>query len=123
MKAIHIQPMQWEHIPDISEMSILETDAQCFREIRDVLKKYDALDRFGLTLIHSHFEIGEDELMMELTDAANRTHTVKPIPMTEIDEKELTITHWKFTDDESVVAKGCACARRPDSHLGYHRPT
>ena len=38
-----------------------EKDAVCFKDIREVLIKHNALDRFGMCLIHKHFEMSEDE--------------------------------------------------------------
>lgn len=35
--------------------------AACLAELREVLGKHDRLNRFGITLIHKHFELSEDE--------------------------------------------------------------
>lgn len=122
MTDVAIQPMMWEATPDISDVDeFSEADVQCFREVRDVLKKHGALDRFGMTLIHKHFEIGPDEVLMEFTDCATRTHTIRPVSLEEVDQSDVSVTHWKLTDGEPVVARTCVCARGPDSHYGYHR--
>ncbi len=36
---------------------LTESDAPMVKELAEVLKKYDALDRFGLTLLHQHLMI------------------------------------------------------------------
>ncbi len=58
---------------------------------------------------------------MEYTDLDNRVLIIKPIKKAEIDYDEVTTTNRKFTEASEIVVSGCVCARRPDSHLGYHR--
>ena len=121
MTNITIQPMMWSETPDIGEVTeFSDDDTKCFREVRDVLKKYNSLDRFGLTLIHHHFDISEDEVLMESTDAENRVQTVRPVKLEDIEDHDVTITHWKLAEGDSVVMRTCVCARG-DGHYGYHR--
>ncbi|MFO3723167.1 hypothetical protein [Pseudomonas sp. HLMP] len=124
MSNVSVQPMQWKPVEDISSVSPFSPeDAECFRELRDVLQKYDALDRFGISLIHRHFDISEDEEMMEYTDHENRILVVKPVKKSEIDWNFTTITNWRLTEGAEVAVVGCTCARNSNGHLGYHRGT
>lgn len=124
MSHVNVQPMQWKPVVDISTVSPFSPeDAQCFRELRDVLLKHNALDRFGISLVHRHFDINSDEEMMEYTDHENRTLIVKPVKKSEIDWEHTTITNWKLTEGEEVATVGCGCARNANGHLGYHRST
>jgi hypothetical protein len=60
-------------LPDIKDaMPLGEEDRACMVEIRDVLRRHGALQRFGLTLLHRHFELAEDEVLVESVDAKNR---------------------------------------------------
>lgn len=122
MKNVTIQPLQWERIPDISKVDqFSQKDEQCFRDVRDVLKKHGALNRFGLTLIHSHFDLADDEILLEETDIETRTQTVKPVKESEIKVEDVTITNWKLSEGEDFSMKICVCARSTSSHFGYHR--
>ncbi|PJC95810.1 hypothetical protein GQ37_025365 [Janthinobacterium sp. BJB1] len=124
MHSLNIQAMQWQPVADISAVQSLQADdLACFRELRDVLLRYGALERFGISLIHRHFDIDDDEELMEYTDAAARTLTVKPVKKSDIDWNHTTITNWKLTEDEEVARIGCGCARNSGGHLGYHRGT
>lgn len=119
--AIAIQPMQWSEIPDINEVTEFSShDEQCFREIRDVLKKYNALDRFGMTLIHSHFDLAQDEVMMETTDVQARTQLVRPVKKTSLANELYSITNWKLCDGEELIARVCVCGRTDQGHTGSH---
>ena len=125
MTTVHVQAMQWGDIPDMGDSDLLpfssDNDAECFREIRDVLKRHNALQRFGVFLIHKHFEIAEDEEMTECTDHEGRTLTIIPRKKADIDPSVTVPTHGIVTDTEQVAAACCECARNPSGHLGYHR--
>jgi hypothetical protein len=121
MTQISVQPMEWSKTADIEDVEPFSgKDAECFREIRDVLKKYDALERFGITLIHSHFTIGEDEEMVEFTDHENRTLITRPVNRSQIDDRQVTVTNWKLMDGDVVAMRVCSCARTNQGHSGGH---
>ena len=95
---VSVEPMQWNRIVDISETKpFTEKDAACFLELRDVLKKHNALDKFGINLIHRHFDIADDECMLEHTDIKNRTLTIKPVKKSSVEQGSTTITMWRLT--------------------------
>ena len=57
-----ISSMQWALVADIDDVHKLDdTDAECLREIRAILARHKKLERFGVTLVHSHFHIDDDE--------------------------------------------------------------
>ena len=119
--AVAIQPLQWESVPHISRAAEFSArDEACFREVRDVLRRHDALDRFGLTLIHSHFPVAEDEILLEETDTRARTQTVRTVKRDEVVDADVTVTNWRLTDGDAVHARTCVCARTSDSHTGGH---
>ncbi|WP_444921767.1 hypothetical protein ACJJID_05145 [Microbulbifer sp. CnH-101-G] len=121
MNRVAVQPMQWKSIIDISETEDLTSnDMACFVEVRNILKKYGVLDKFGLSLIHKHFEIAPDECMLEHTDLNTRTLTIKPVKESELVPGDTTITMWRLTDTDKVAEVGCRCARSPDGHWGRH---
>lgn len=124
MTTVTVQPMQWGPLPYMGDADLAafsSADADCFRDIRDVLKKHGALQRFGVFLIHKHFEIGDDEEMVECTDHATRQLVIHPRRKDQIDPKTRIATNWIFTDTEEVAAACCTCARNENGHMGYHR--
>jgi len=40
-------------------------DQQFFNDFKELLEKYNNLDRFGICLLHNHFPIQEDEILVE----------------------------------------------------------
>lgn len=74
MQNIQIAPMQWAALPDIADVSRLEeTDHACLDEVRTVLLKHKAIGRFGVHLVHKHFDLAPDEVLVEYTDSDART--------------------------------------------------
>lgn len=125
---IVMQPMQWARIPDVHDIAPLsERDADCLREIRDVLLRHNVLDRFAISLIHKHFDIASTEQMVEFTDTDKRTLTIKPIAASEgLPTLETT---WRFSTDTTAMQTLALCIYRcyynPNStpqHVGQHGP-
>lgn len=60
-------------LPDIDAIEPLnEKDLPCIQEIQQVLEKYGSRGRFGLHLLHEHFDVAPDEAMVETVDYENR---------------------------------------------------
>ncbi|MET9489769.1 hypothetical protein [Nocardia sp. NPDC006630] len=80
MSRVALNPLQWnslEHIDDVRPID--DSDAACLEEIRLVLSKYGNLGRLGIALLHSHFQLADDEMMLETTDTEQREHWVRPV--------------------------------------------
>lgn len=118
--AIVTRPMQWAAIPDISAVPPLsDKDADCFRELRDVLARHNCLDRFGINLIHSHFPLAEDEVLVEDVDAANRTLTVRPMKKGIVPPS--VETQWQLSTGDAVQICHGYCITNV-SHQRHHTP-
>ncbi|QES48821.1 hypothetical protein DEJ50_14320 [Streptomyces venezuelae] len=48
-------------------------DTEFLRDLVAVLAKHGNLDRFGLCLLHDHFPLGADEVLVETNDPTTRT--------------------------------------------------
>jgi hypothetical protein len=119
---IIIQPMVWRRERDIADVEPLsEQDAKVLGELRDVLVRHNAIDRFGISLLHKHFDLSEDERLVESTDLETRTLTLKPTS-SKIEDRTIT-TAWRFTVDSSSATPELRCVTEcpwgPDSkHQG-----
>ena len=124
MNTIIMQPTKWSELPDIdSVVEFSDGDADCLREIRDVLKKHGCLERFGISLLHTHFDIAEDELLLETTDTKERTQFIRPVKIKDYqgrDDLSLMTTALKFVDGDIVATIRCGCGRDKDGHTGEH---
>ncbi|NEW75316.1 hypothetical protein [Streptomyces rhizosphaericus] len=69
-------------------------DAEFVRDLIAVLEKHGNLDRFGLCLLHDHFPLDTDEVLVETNDPKSRTLHIRV-------EKAGTTRHakpsqWRF---------------------------
>lgn len=109
--------------PDIDAVSPLsETDKFCLNEIAKVLSQHKLEGRFGITLLHKHFDISDDEIMLETQDRARRELRSAPVKMTSLRDVPFTETQWRVTSGEIKVVAGCAGGYEGammTSHYGY----
>jgi len=83
--VIHIRPhtlRDYAILPDIDSLgmgTLNEGDLACLEEIGELLIAKGANSRFGITLLHSHFPIGDNETLVEQASAGERAFTVRPV--------------------------------------------
>ncbi|MEM1395012.1 MAG: hypothetical protein AAGG00_17315, partial [Cyanobacteria bacterium P01_H01_bin.150] len=88
-------------------------DQEFAKEFRELLIKHGNLDRFGLTLLHEHFALEEDEILLETNDPEARTLSLEVIKRSELANGNLKATSWNFstmTDGEISLKSMTACA-------------
>ena len=71
-----LMPQSLPSIEDVKEFG--PEDVACVGEIRDVLRRHGALQRFGITLLHRHFELAPDEVLVESVDVEHRA--IRQVP-------------------------------------------
>jgi hypothetical protein len=125
VNAISIAPVQWSTLENIDDVTpIQEDDAPCLAEIRDVLKRHGKLTRFGVALLHSHFDLAEDEIMLETSDPASRRLVTQPTKLQEAGGSNVG-TIWMLREGDVTTMSWCAsyCKRLPisNTHDPRHR--
>jgi hypothetical protein len=100
MDSIVVQPMVWRNERAIDNVEPLsERDAAVLRDIRDVLRRHQVLDRFGINLLHKHFDISDSEQLVETTNPEMRTLTLRPMPAATCGE--MIATSWRFAENDT----------------------
>ena len=112
-------------LPDISEVRpISEEDEICLNEIREVLMKHNSLNRFGITLLHGHFDISDDEILVEVCDVENRKLISSPMKREEVAKAKSIETNWRFDADQQQLPRRICIEScfdgGPIGHLAYH---
>jgi hypothetical protein len=121
MSHVALNPLQWstlEHIDDVRPID--DSDAACLEEIRLVLAKYGNMGRFGIALLHRHFKLSDDELMLETTDVEQREHWVRPIRKSHLAQAGLQPQSTILRFDESGHSQYCGCYVDNHGHTGRH---
>ena len=121
-QAVSVQATRWSAFADVDQVKqISDDDAACLRDVRDVLAKHGALDRFGVSLLHSHFGMSDDEMLMETTDEVTRVQTIRPISLSDgynVPGQTMMITQLKLCEGETIATVGCGCLRDKNGHTG-----
>jgi hypothetical protein len=78
------------------------------------------LDRFGVTLLHRHFPIGEDEVLIETCDDEKRTLTMEVAPKAILGNTGIKATAWRLSDDEIMLGCYSACVAASGGHKRKH---
>lgn len=111
------KPQSCEVLPDISEAEPLsENDQALVSDLVDVLRRHNAVGRFGLTLLHQHFPVGEDEVMLETTDRAAREQLLRPVKKVELEGVDYKETSWRLDSGTPLMA--CVCVYVSDGQGG-----
>lgn len=119
MPDVIVKPMQWIQIKDLHECDPLgASDIECMKDVRAALEKHGKLDRFALHLIHKHFVIDDDEILVEYSDANSREQFFRVEKIDSCDAKASIPTTWTLDQMEPVAV--CVCAKRSSGHLGRH---
>jgi len=107
-------------LPDITEViELCDSDLPIMDEIYQVLKKHDALKRFGVTLLHEHFDVADDEVLIELTNRESRTQTIKPVKKDHPFLTDAIETSWRL--DTGMPVMSCKCVKFGGNHEHHER--
>ena len=109
MRPEEIAPSDTGHVELLSL-----ADESCLREVREVLKKHNALSRFGITLLHQHFPVADDEVLLETCDPETRTLTIRPTKTEQLINPIETSWYWRNDTPEVLLACDKLC------DLGHH---
>lgn len=101
--------VQMNAFPHINQVEgLCKTDDECMAEVQAVLAKYGKTAKFGITLLHKHFEVSNSEVLVEHCDEVNRVLTCKPISVAELPSAQLIQTAWRFTEaGERISVRDC----------------
>lgn len=103
-------------IDDVRPFS--DEDKQCFTELQEVLERHGALQRFGVTLLHTHFPVYEGEVLVEECDEESRTLSLRPMKKVGIKEENLMQTNWRLDTGDSVQGCTAYCLMDGGRHVG-----
>jgi hypothetical protein len=87
----------------LEEARFTESDKVCFEEIIEVLKKYNLIDKFGIGLLHDHFPIKEDEILLECTYPDDKTIHTETIRRDDVKDVNHIETAWYFDKKSNKI--------------------
>jgi hypothetical protein len=107
-EPIRASSIQFADVSDFHDVAPRNADDQaCLDEVRAVLEKHGRLDRFGVCLLHKHFDLREGEILKEVCDPEARTLTIRPVSKKSVDRERVIPTAWDLrSDTEMIVCLG-----------------
>lgn len=118
MEKLVLETVQYSKLTHIDEIEpINERDFEVLNEIKSILVKHNYTDRFGVTLIHKHFDLAEDEVLMETTDEEARVSIIN-VQKSSGTEMNTIETTWKFALD---IRAETICVLKCHYFLGHKR--
>lgn len=93
------------NLMDVHELS--EKDDTCLKELQEVIEKYGLTSKFGVALLHKHFEIEKDEVLLETNNPIERTLQASPIKMSEVQNDDYATTLWRFDNGHRYGCSYC----------------
>lgn len=102
----NIQATQFSSFPHINEVEPLSaSDTVILERIKDILLEHGAIDRFGVHLIHKHYDIDDDEIVVEYTDEEKRIQTTIVQHRDVLNSSLRPIeTQWRFNRETASMA-------------------
>lgn len=74
----------------------------------------------GVVLLHSHFQLGEDEMMLGTTDVERRERWVRPVSKSDLEGRGLRAQTTIVRFDTSGYSQYCGCLQDKHGHTGRH---
>lgn len=110
---------KWSEFPNINDIhrDIDEADNACLADIAKILKAHGKEWRFGVNLLHSHFEISDDEILLETNDPIDKSLWIRPVPKAEFEGGRVSATAWCLAD--GAESMNCFCRIDNGQHIGH----
>lgn len=111
---------QWSKLPRINvvERDLDDADSECLREVAAVLKKHGKEWRFGVNLLHSHFDLNDDQVLIETSDPIDQSLWIRPVSKASVANDDVIATAWCLASGEPQM--GCVCKRLGNDHAHHH---
>lgn len=121
MLELHMRGLQINELPDISAVAEFNAlDTACLTELREVIRRHGLTQKFGIALLHRHFELADDEVLLETCDVEGRSLLTRPVRRSEIQAGQNVTTLWKFVADGEAVDSERECEQVCPMHGTKH---
>ena len=120
MDKLTLETIQWTSLSDIDNIDpISDKDYEVLAELRSVLLKRGFHNRFGICLLHRHFDLSANEVLMETTDPEARISTLKVEDAAATSSGSIG-TMWRFSPDTPPLV-AVKCVVRCHTAIGHTR--
>ena len=98
-----LETVQWSRLQQIEDLKpIGDEDYDVLEELRQVLLRRGYQNRFGICLLHKHFDLQPGEAALEESDEDVRVSTIRVV--SEDVARTAMETAWSFSADSEIKA-------------------
>lgn len=88
--------LDYTHLAYVDDLGDLDDcDRSCLSELHEVMSRCRRLTRVGISLPYKHFDMAEDEALVETSDSLNRILTIAPDIIAEYTVANYIQTVWR----------------------------
>ncbi|WP_082837066.1 hypothetical protein [Labrenzia sp. OB1] len=103
---LDVQPLSSRNLPSFDHAEPLAHGDEAFlQDIVGVMEKHGNLGRFGLCLIHDHFDVGVDEILLETNDPETRTLHLETVKLADLNA-DMKFTSWDVSKWDGSDLRG-----------------
>ncbi len=93
-------------------------DDAVMADLHRTLERHGALDRFGISLLHQHFDLEEGEIMLEETNKAERLQQMRVVQAADLENVANIATAWSLESGMPLMRCTCQQSGGEHQHLG-----
>jgi hypothetical protein len=83
-----------------------------------VLERHGKQHLFGVVLLHKHFDLEDDEILLEEQNPSARSISSHAVKVSELAGKSYKVTSWRL-DHGTIRPIGCCAMGMYGQHYGY----
>lgn len=101
------------------------SDRACLSELKAVLERFAKTKRFGVSLLHRHFDMADDEVPLESLGEEERTSVTRLCKVADVAGVSIA-TAWRLDGPEPMVVARCSAScdgpprRNADGRCDYY---
>ena len=105
--------------PFVKEVRPLSDDERAtLMDVAALLQEKGLTDRVGISLLHKHFDLAADEVMVEEESQGSRVLTSAPAKVESLLGRSYLETNWRIEDGKLIPIGACATGMY-GQHYGY----
>jgi hypothetical protein len=100
------------------------SDRACLSELKAVLERFAKTKRFGVSMLHRHFDMADDEVPLESLGEEDRTSVIRLRKVADVADVSIA-TAWRLDGPEPTVVARCSATcgpphRNADGRCDYY---
>jgi hypothetical protein len=106
----------WNDLSRIIDVATIDSrEEACLQELQTVIEKHGMEMKLGVALLHKHFDINEDQMLVETNSRRRGELVTRPVSTKDVDPNQLVTTIWRF---DGGMRYGCTFCNKDHCESG-----